>query len=368
MVCNEWHHRLDVHLSKKHGMNAKEYTVKYRGAPTISEAAKETARAAQIKAGEERKIIASADMGTGEDLTSFRIGVVVLNRRTALSEQDKARIPKHDERWIPGKREKEQMECIALGISNRENIFIFGPTGCGKTTIIEEMAALLDQPCIRVQANRKLTIEDFVGQQSLSVVDNQHVTEWQDGVLTQAMRNGWWIVLDEITGAEAGILLRLQAVLEGKPLVLTENGGEIVEPHQHFRIIASDNTNGRGDNSGLYVGTNLMNEATLDRFGVVIKAEYPDAATENNILTSKGGVPKDTARKMVEVAVRVREAMSNETCYCTFSTRRLISWAAKAQQLGNVRMAAKISITNKLSPEDAKFVDGLIQRYFGGDI
>jgi cobaltochelatase CobS len=368
LVCGAWHHRLDVHLSKRHGITVKDYKEKHPGAKTISDAAQESARVSQKKVVEKNDIHVEVDMAAGEDFSVLPIGVAKLVVRKDLTAGDLARVPQHDENWWPGEREKEQLECLALGIQNRENVFIFGPTGCGKTTIINELAALLCQPVVRVQANRKLTIEDFIGQNGLDVVDGKHVTIWKDGVLPQAMRNGWWIVLDELCGADPGILLRLQAVLEGGALILTENYGEVVVPHSHFRIIASDNTNGHGDNSGLYAGLNVMNEATMDRFGVVIKAEYPSADVEKEILVRKGGVPTSQASKMVEVALRVREAMLAETCYCTFSTRRLIAWAKKSQQMRDVRRSARITVINKLSPEDGKFVDGLIQRYFGGDV
>jgi cobaltochelatase CobS len=361
-VCEEYHHRLDVHIAKQHEMTVAQYRKQYPGAPVLSETAKANDK---HKDATSKATIGKSDI---ESSNQFKIGAAVVEVRTDLSPSDTARIPPHDPHWLPGKHEKEQMEYLALGIQNGENIFIYGPNGCGKTALIEELAVIINQPYVRIQSNRKLTIEDFVGQNALDLVDGKQVTKWKDGVLPQAMRNGWWLVVDEFCGADAGIMLRLQAVLEGKALVLTENGGEVIPRHQKFRIIATDNTNGRGDNAGLYAGTNVMNEATLDRFGVVIKFDYPDKDTEQRILEERCKIKPDIARKMVEIAQRVRESLENETCYCTFSTRRLISWAFKAVQLADVRRAARIAVTNKLGNEDAKFVEGMIQRYFGGEV
>jgi len=369
--CEGWFHRLDVHL-KVHSTNVKKYQSKHKGAATISDHA--AAQASKAQKGSTAGIVANmprkAQVNTDGEAKGkqFRVGVARINQRTDVVDPiDVARIPQHDDYWLPGKREKEQWECLALGLQLNEPVFIFGPTGCGKTTLVKELAAACTQPCLRINMNKDWDNDMLVGTKELiETAEGNTITSFSPGVLTKAMQRGWWLLIDEMDAAPADVLLTLQGVLEGDALVL--ESGEVIKPHTHFRIIATGNTNGRGDETGLYVGTHVLNEATLDRFGVVIKADYPEKETEIQILTGRTGISEDKARKMVECAQKVREAFENEACYCTFSTRRLISWAAKAMILGDVRRASQIAVINKLSGDDAKFVDGITQRYFGGDV
>lgn len=378
LECGNFYHRLEIHLKEKHSMTVSEYNTRHPGAPTISDAARAMASTAQKKAHNPTvgapvgAVAPVVEESTPESTDDFKIGVARLQMRldSELTALQKAEVPRHDAGWLPGKREMEQLEHIAVGIEDEDNIFIFGPTGCGKTTIVKQLAAIVNNPYKRFQFSQKISTEDFIGQMEIAIDDEsgKQVTRWKDGAFTRCWREGHWILLDELTMAPPAILMRLQACLEGDDLVLIENGGEVVPRHTNTRVFATDNTNGRGDDTGLYAGANVLNEATLDRFGTVICFEYPDSATEANILVKRTNVKEEWARKMVEVALKVRAAFENEECYCTFSTRRLIAWAKKAKRYNNVRKAAKVAVIDKLSRDDAKFVDSIIQRYFGGEV
>jgi cobaltochelatase CobS len=376
LICGKYYHRLDVHLPSKHDLKVAEYRSKYPGAETISEHAK--ARASQGQGGKAKTAAAPMPVTQAETAEEtrieiegeYRIGVAVLKKRDGLTELDEAYVPVHDENYIFGEVEMENWEDVAVGIEDGEPVYIGGPTGCGKTMGVMEMAAVLNQPVRRIQLNRDFKVGEFVGRGTLITDDEGNtVTGWKDGVLTEAMRNGWWLLLDEIDQAHPDVLMKLQAVLEGSPLVLTENFGEVVRPHDSFRVIATANTFGRGDEAGLYVGAKVMNEATMDRFGVVIKAEYPKAETEVEIIHTRTGLGKREAGMMVKVAHKVRESLEKEECGCTFSTRRLVAWAHKTMRYsGDARRASKTAILNKMEMEDARFVNHLIQRYFGGEV
>lgn len=370
--CDGWFHRLDVHL-KVHTMDVKRYNRKHPSALTISQYAIDNARKAQGAAvaklaGQAPKpALAFAPKPAADNTKIFKIGVARLTMRDNLNEADAARVPKHDDYWTPGKVELAQWELLGVGIQTKTPVFIFGPTGCGKTSGAKELAAALNQPVRRVQMNKDWEYEAFVGCKELvQTPEGNTITTFEDGVLTEAIRKGYWFLLDEMDAAPPDILLALQGVLEDGVLVLPT--GEVVEPHPDFRLIATGNTNGRGDDTGLYAGTHVLNEATLDRFGVVIKADYPDTPTSIKILVDRTGIDIGKARKMQECAVKVREALANDACSCTFSLRRLIRWAELTVLLGDTRRAAEAAVTNKLSGDDEKFVNGLIQRYFGGEV
>lgn len=369
---NKYFHRLDVHLCSKHKMNVAEYNTQYPGAPTISEKAARTA-IAPPKGSKVKENIVQAEPEPEPEVDDptqpfkFKSGVR-LQRRMDISAHDKPFIPEYDQDWELGPVEMEKWEAMAAAIEAGENVLDVGPTGCGKTGGIYQLGAVLDQPVRRVQMTGELRVADFLGTKVVEVDPDtkQAITRWQDGVLPLAMEAGHWLVLDELDSAPPAILFILHSVLEpnGK-LVLTGDGGRIVKRHKDFRVFATANTLGRGDETGLYTGTQVLNEAFLDRFGVVIKSEYPDKETESKILVSKTGVESKLADRMVDVARRVREALQQEQCYCTFSTRRLLAWASKAVKMKNAALAARYTVLNKLGPDDAKFVEDLVKRIVG---
>jgi cobaltochelatase CobS len=373
-MCDLWYHRLDVHISTKHGIDTKEYARRYPGAPTISDAASKVAASAAerrtpAKAKAPAAPEASATVSSTGEPEVYKIGVARLRMRTDLTEVAKAYVPAHDKAWNLGVREREQWEYLALGLQAQDNVLIVGPTGCGKSTGVLQLAAVCNVPLRRVNLHGDVRAADFVGDRTVTVdpKSGQAIVKWEDGVLIDAMRHGYWLLLDELDAAPSHILFVLQSVLEpGRSITLTANNGEVVKAHPDFRIIATANTLGRGDDSGMYTGTNLLNEAFLDRFGVVITASYPVPGDEAAILFGRSGLNKDDCSKMVEVAEQVRKLQASESVYATFSTRRLVSWATKAVLLGNVRRAATITVLNRLGADDRKVIDGLIQRKWGG--
>lgn len=363
-ICNKYYHRLDVHLKTAHGKTVEEYMTEWPNAEILSEHGK-------TKLAKEATRVASKDEAEETGKEKHCIGAAEVHRRDVdeLSEVDLAYVPKHDPDWIVDETVMALWEDLAIGIQDNEPVYIGGPTGCGKTKGVQVLASALRQPVRRIQLNRDFRVAEFVGQRTLEESDSgKTITGWKDGVLTEAMRNGWWLLLDEVDQAHPDVLMKLQGVLEGTPLILTENFGEVVHPHEYFRIIATANTFGRGDETGLYAGAKIMNEATMDRFGVVIDANYPNEKTEVKILTKVAGISAGQAAKMVECARKIREAQAKEECSCTFSTRRLVSWAKKTKRYGDIQRASGVAVLNKLSYDDRRFVGSIIQRYFGGKV
>lgn len=377
-LCAKYFHRLDVHIKAVHGKTPEQYIEQFPGRKVRSD----HAEAVMAEAGRKAARVRVEGKGKGKPAEKvvaeeaevaplpgeFKFGVARLFERDDVEEDSLRFIPEHDAGWIPGRAEKSALEDLALGIQDKENCLMVGPTGCGKSLLAMQLACSLGQPMRRVNLHGDVRASDFTGEKIVDVDrdSGQSVVKWRDGVLPQAMRAGHWLLLDELDAAPASILFVLQGVLEtGRRLVLTGNGGEVVESHEHFRIIATANTVGRGDDTGLYQGTRVLNEAFLDRFGTVIDSRYPTKDTEARILQERAGIEKDLAMSLVGVAHRVREAFDKDEVGCTFSTRRLVAWAIKTAHYKSARRAAGVAVLNKLTPDDRKIVDGVIQRHLG---
>ena len=388
MLCAQdgvdfYQHRLTSHVSKQHLKSASEYKSLFPFADLFSESAKELDSKREI----ESKILEEEDKNEEiakdenkekeikkkvresiSDSDEFKIGCARLSKRIDLSEEHKILVPVFDENWEVGSTEHDHLENLALGIETREPVFIVGNTGCGKSLLVKQLAATCNQPMMRMNLHGDVRAADFVGDKTVSVdpETGQSIITYKYGVLPQAMKIGAWLLLDELDAAQAHILFVLQAVMENDmTLVLSSNYGEIIKADPNFAIIATANTLGKGDDTGLYTGTNQLNEAFLDRFGTVIKMDYPKQDSEVNILMSKTGLNRNDCIAMVEIANQVRTAQARDSVYCTFGTRKLLHWAKKAVRFGDIHKAAQVAVLNRLSFEDAKVVGGLIQKKFG---
>lgn len=265
---------------------------------------------------------------------------------------------------------KPLVRALMYAIKEGENVMLVGDAGVGKTSLVEQLAAHTNTPLRRVNLHGETDTTLFVGRDKPTMVDGERTLVYQWGILAEAMSKGWWLLLDEIDAALQPVLFILQQVLEdGGKLLLEDGQGTVVRKHPDFRIFATANSVGiAGRNRLLYSGTmGRMNEATLDRFGVVLHVDPLDEKTEIEVLCAK--VPKldpDFAKAIVKIANDVRGQLQNEQLTCTFSTRRCIHWAKALDEFHPVH-AAKMTILNKLNQDDYQVLEGVISRYFGPD-
>ena len=207
-------------------------------------------------------------------------------------------------------------------------LYIYGPSGCGKSSQIRQIAARLNYPVFEATGHDRLEFPDLVGH--LSVKDGN--MEFQDGPLTMAMKQGGIFLFNEADLCSPSTLAGLNTILDGSPLCIAENGGELVEPNPMFRFIVTVNSNGSSDDTGLYQGVMRQNVAFMDRF-IVVEVGYPKTEVEVNLLQQKfPQIPTDILGKMVDFANDVRKNfMGNSTAHdaleVTLSTRTLIRWA-----------------------------------------
>jgi cobaltochelatase CobS len=256
---------------------------------------------------------------------------------------------------------------IVADIVENRRVMLIGHTGAGKTSLIEQIAARSQHGVVRANMNGQTTVGDFVGFWTVK----GGATLWVDGVLPTAMRDGLWLIVDEIDFAEPSILAALTAVLEphGR-LTLKEKGNEVVEPHPAFRLFATANAVGAMSQfRHLYQGANLMNEAFLDRWRVYL-LDYLSPAEETDVLmrTLAPHMTRPLAATLAAIAADCRAAFAREDLSSAFSTRRLLDRAELMLRTGDPERAAGPAIYAKVSPEDAALIRGIIRHHIAPDV
>lgn len=253
---------------------------------------------------------------------------------------------------------------IIDSIHAKENIILTGGTGVGKTTHILQMASRIKQPVLRINFNGETRMSDLIGK--ISVVNGE--TVWVDGVLPMAMRKGYWLLLDELDFADPAVLSLLHPVLEENPmLVLKENSGEIIKPHNDFRVFATANSIGTmQDRAEAYEGTNRMNEAFLDRWQVIMVNNLPEKDEIRVVKSYTKGLPLATAKKIVAFANKVRKQEFSEIQFAgdNFSTRKVLAWAKKTALHRDALIGAKLAWLDKVSSSEQEVIVRILMTHF----
>ena len=284
------------------------------------------------------------------------IAGIEIETRTDIDKEDMYLVPEKTSYY----KFTDVVSDVVQDINERKNVLLTGHTGTGKTSLIKEIAARINQPVIRANLNGQITISDFVG---FWMAKGGEMV-WIDGTLPIAMRKGHWLILDELDYAEPFILAVLNSVLEPNgTLTLKEKGHEVIKPHENFRIFGTGNTIGvMQEYRGLYQGTNLLNEAFVDRWRVYY-INYLSQADESQVIAD--AVPRmnvSITGTIVKVANMVREAFEKNEVACTFSLRRCIDWAEMMIRHRHPIAAAKNTIFSKISKDDAEIIEGIIKR------
>lgn len=254
-----------------------------------------------------------------------------------------------------------------------QNLWLHGHTGTGKTTLAEQVAARLGFPVPRLNLDSNIERSDMVGSKELTIENGVPVTTFVEGILPKAMQMPCFLILDEFDAGQADVMFVIQRALEKKGLVLTEDGGRLVESHPLFRFVATANSRGQGDEYGWYQGVRPMNVATLDRFGVFIEVDYLDKNTEQKLLTNKYPTLKQTdAEEMAQFAVEIRQAFKTGELSTTISPRGMDSLVMYFLHMSDLmpdrktalKKALEVVITDRAPADSTRTVIEMADRVF----
>ena len=279
-------------------------------------------------------------------------------------------VPEIDESYL---FDETTTKAILAGFCYNRRVMIQGYHGTGKSTHIEQVAARLNWPCVRVNLDSHISRLDLVGKDAIVLENGKQVTEFREGVLPWALQNPVAIVFDEYDAGRADVMFVIQRVLEvsGKLTLLDNN--RVINPHQNFRLFATANTVGLGDTTGLYHGTQQINQGQMDRWSIVSTLNYLPTEAEEEIVLSK--VPnfntkdgKETIKSMVSIANLTRNGFMSGDLSTVMSPRTVITWAENTNIIEDIDLAFKLTFFNKCDEMERPILSENYQRCFGREL
>ena len=278
-------------------------------------------------------------------------------------------VPSIDESY---KFDKNTTLAILAGFSHNRRVMIQGYHGSGKSTHIEQVAARLNWPCIRVNLDSHISRIDLLGKDAITLKDGKQITEFKEGILPWALQTPTALVFDEYDAGRPDVMFVIQRVLEveGKLTLLDQN--KVISPHSGFRLFATANTVGLGDTSGLYHGTQQINQGQMDRWHIVSTLNYLDPELELKVVLSKvpsldNKVGLEVAKNMISVANLSRQGFANGDISTLMSPRTVISWAENFQIFSDLNKSFEITFLNKCDETERVIIAEYYQRCFDSE-
>ena len=263
---------------------------------------------------------------------------------------------------------------ILSGFKYNRRVMVQGLHGTGKSTHIEQIAARLNWPCVRVNLDSHISRIDLIGKDAIVLNDGKQVTEFQDGILPWSLQTPTALVFDEYDAGRPDVMFVIQRVLEseGKFTLLDKN--RVLTPNPYFRLFATTNTVGLGDTTGLYHGTQQINQGQMDRWSIVTTLNYLDLEQEKKIMLSK--VPsfnnpekEEIIELMIKVADLSRKGLANGDISTVMSPRTVLTWAQNSEIFDhNYSAAFKLTFLNKCDESERQIIAEYYQRCFGEEV
>ncbi|MBN9020918.1 MAG: cobaltochelatase subunit CobS [Rhizobiales bacterium] len=269
--------------------------------------------------------------------------------------------------------DRETTLAILAGFAHNRRVLVSGYHGTGKSSHVEQVASRLNWPCVRVNLDSHISRIDLIGRDAIVLRDGLQVTEFRDGILPWALKHNIALCFDEYDAGRPDVMFVIQRVLEvsGKLTLLDQN--KVIRPHAAFRLFATANTIGLGDTSGLYHGTQQINQGQMDRWSIVTTLNYLPHDKEVDIIAAKvasyrNAAGRATIARMVRLADMTRSAFMNGDLSTVMSPRTVITWAENAEIFSDVGFAFRVTFLNKCDELERTLVAEFYQRCFNEEL
>ena len=284
--------------------------------------------------------------------------------------QSSEHVPKLDEAY---RFDHDTTLAILAGFAYNRRVLIQGYHGTGKSTHIDQVASRLNWPCIRVNLDSHISRIDLVGKDAIVLREGQQVTEFREGILPWAYQHATALVFDEYDAGRPDVMFVIQRILEAEGRLTLLDQSRVLHPHPSFRLFATTNTVGLGDTTGLYHGTQQINQGQMDRWNIVATLNYLGHDAEVEIVLAKAPAydsdeGRQTISAMVALADLTRSGFMNGDVSTVMSPRTVITWAENAQLFGNISFAFRLTYLNKCDEVERPIVAEYYQRCFGSEL
>ena len=268
--------------------------------------------------------------------------------------------------------DRETTLAILAGFMHNRRCMIQGYHGTGKSTHIEQVAARLNWPCIRVNLDSHISRIDLIGKDAIVLKDGKQITEFREGILPWALQHPCALVFDEYDAGRPDVMFVIQRVLEVEGKLTLLDQSRVIRPHPMFRLFATANTVGLGDTTGLYHGTQQINQGQMDRWNIVATLNYLPHAQETEIVMAKIGSTDAKMKKQVEAMVALadltRAGFIAGDISTVMSPRTVITWADNTRIFGDLAFAFRLTFLNKCDEAERSTVAEYYQRCFNAEV
>ena len=262
---------------------------------------------------------------------------------------------------------------LLAGFMHNRRVLVQGRHGTGKSSHVEQVAARLNWPCVRVNLDGHVTRMDLIGKDAIVLRDGVQVTEFQPGILTWALQRPCALVFDEYDAGRADVMFVIQRVLELEGRLTLLDQSRVIEPHAAFRLFATANTVGLGDATGLYHGTQPLNQGQMDRWNIVVTLNYLAHDREVEVVLARcpeyrDAAGRETVGAMVALAALTRRAFADGDLSTVMSPRTVVTWAENATLFHDVALAFRLTFLNRCDEDERALVQEFYQRCVGVEL